>query len=216
MTGTTIKIKGTGSAVYFLKRNNKVIYVGQSKRVMSRLSAHANKKYDEITILWCATKNLLPFERRMIKKYDPKFNGHCENPDGTIRVRISPQCESLLASYISSAKLLFNGYNVSPVKVVNSMLVEKLRQEVKRFGKSDTNKSVCFRLDINSDEIDQIRIFSSHRSAKTYADKHRGKKIEWRDHPSEEGVEVSNHMIKGVSDCSYQIVPCEIDPVINK
>ena len=73
MKTATIKIEGSGSAVYLLKHKGEIIYVGQSKNVMKRFAGH-QIKYDEVEIIWTPTQSLLRREGEFIRKHHPRLN----------------------------------------------------------------------------------------------------------------------------------------------
>ncbi len=60
--------------VYFLLKDEEVIYVGQTKAGISRLSAHGDKDYDEIYVMYCDDSELDYLEDKYITKYKPKYN----------------------------------------------------------------------------------------------------------------------------------------------
>lgn len=60
--------------IYFLLKDGEVIYVGQTKAGISRLSAHGDKDYDEIYVMYCDDSELDCLEDKYITKYRPKYN----------------------------------------------------------------------------------------------------------------------------------------------
>jgi hypothetical protein len=62
------------SFIYFLLKNNEVVYVGQTKKGISRPFAHTNKDYDSIRIMYCKNDELDYFEDKYITKYKPIYN----------------------------------------------------------------------------------------------------------------------------------------------
>lgn len=71
---TSIKLIGEGSGVYVLTRNERAIYVGQSKKVLCRLSGHRSKQFDNISIIWCKKEELATLEKRLIEIFKPELN----------------------------------------------------------------------------------------------------------------------------------------------
>ena len=64
-------------AIYVLYQGAEVVYVGQSSNVFSRLATHkkeAKKDFDSFRILYCRHNRMTYWERRLIKKYEPKYN----------------------------------------------------------------------------------------------------------------------------------------------
>lgn len=63
--------------IYFLLRNNKVVYVGQSNNnVLNRISNHLkDKEFDEVYYKSFSVENVMDeYEKKFIMKYRPKFN----------------------------------------------------------------------------------------------------------------------------------------------
>ena len=64
-------------AIYVLYQGADVVYIGQSSNVFSRLATHkkeAKKDFDSFRILYCRHNRMTYWERRLIKKYEPKYN----------------------------------------------------------------------------------------------------------------------------------------------
>lgn len=65
--------------VYFLLKENEVVYVGQTTNGISRpLSHRRTKEFDDIAIVPCDRRELDRVEQTMIAKYDPPLN-KCPN-----------------------------------------------------------------------------------------------------------------------------------------
>lgn len=60
--------------IYFLIKNNIVVYVGQTTQGILRPFQHKDKDYDEIKIIACAKEMLDFLEDKYIEKYMPKYN----------------------------------------------------------------------------------------------------------------------------------------------
>lgn len=60
--------------VYFLIKNEVVVYVGQTKNGLIRPLSHKNKEYDTLKIINCKNNELNTIEDFFIKKYNPKYN----------------------------------------------------------------------------------------------------------------------------------------------
>jgi hypothetical protein len=77
----TIDITQHASAtcgIYFLRFEGRIVYVGQSRSVYSRLSMHKaekTKKFDRVTFFPCAMEKLNEFEGFFINLLEPKYNG---------------------------------------------------------------------------------------------------------------------------------------------
>lgn len=75
------------SFIYFLLKNNIVVYVGQTKRGLFRPFSHKDKDYDEMKIILCEEKILNDLEDKFIIKYKPKYNRTVNNSYSLINVR---------------------------------------------------------------------------------------------------------------------------------
>lgn len=60
--------------VYFLLKNNEVVYVGQTTVGISRPMAHYDKEFDHIKLKYCEIEELNELENKYIVKYNPKYN----------------------------------------------------------------------------------------------------------------------------------------------
>lgn len=60
--------------IYFLLKDNVVVYVGQTKQGLIRPLIHKDKDFDTIKIIYCSEKELDNFEDKYITKYKPKYN----------------------------------------------------------------------------------------------------------------------------------------------
>lgn len=62
------------SGVYVLYLKGIPVYVGASLSVLTRISHHQDKKFDELEIIWCCRTRRRSIERRLIKKHSPRYN----------------------------------------------------------------------------------------------------------------------------------------------
>lgn len=60
--------------IYFLLKENVVVYVGKTAHGITRPLSHKNKEYDTIKIIYCSKEELDFFEDKYITKYEPKYN----------------------------------------------------------------------------------------------------------------------------------------------
>lgn len=60
--------------VYFLLKDNEVVYVGQTQSGISRPISHKDKDYDCIKLKYCKDYDLNDIEGEFILKYRPKYN----------------------------------------------------------------------------------------------------------------------------------------------
>lgn len=72
------------TGVYFLIRDNSIVYIGQTKDLKKRLCGH-HVKHDKYRFIPCHKSLLNHYETRWLKKFRPienlMFYGH-HNPDG--------------------------------------------------------------------------------------------------------------------------------------
>lgn len=81
--------------VYFLVRDNKVIYVGQSLNVFQRIREHEHKNFDRYAYIPCDESMLDKLESLYIYFLMPPLNGHLRNGD-----KIAPlKLEAILGSH---------------------------------------------------------------------------------------------------------------------
>ena len=60
--------------IYFLVNNKKVVYVGQSTNILSRIVGHGDKIYKEIYYLICKQEELEILETHFIVSLNPEYN----------------------------------------------------------------------------------------------------------------------------------------------
>jgi excinuclease UvrABC nuclease subunit len=68
----------TISGLYFVMHKGKVVYIGQSVNVISRIFRQHDiitfKKHDKIRVIQCPPDRLLYYEVRWLKRFKPKYN----------------------------------------------------------------------------------------------------------------------------------------------
>jgi excinuclease UvrABC nuclease subunit len=85
-----------GAGVYALVRDGVVVYVGQSKRMLSRISAHKSNwgrrtpswlpascrgiLFDEVHVMPCRVEDLDRLEQRLINLWKPRYNVQLKAP----------------------------------------------------------------------------------------------------------------------------------------
>lgn len=94
--------------IYALVRDGVVVYVGQSKRMLSRISAHKSNwgrksmpawmpvslrgvLFDEVHVLPCRVEDLDQLERALINLYKPRYNIALKQPTPVEIARLMPQ-----------------------------------------------------------------------------------------------------------------------------
>ena len=71
------------TGVYFLLRENRVVYVGQTRNVLSRLASHKDKNWDGLFFLPAPLLYLTLIEAYYIHLLDPEYN-ELANGDGRL------------------------------------------------------------------------------------------------------------------------------------
>lgn len=61
--------------IYFLIKEDVVIYIGQSIHIEKRILSHRDKDFDEFRVIKCDESKLLHYEKRLIKLFKPTLNG---------------------------------------------------------------------------------------------------------------------------------------------
>lgn len=65
----------SNSCIYFLIKDNIVVYVGKTTNGKWRIKQHKNdKNYDKVYIIKCKSKELMKLEDDYMMKYKPKYN----------------------------------------------------------------------------------------------------------------------------------------------
>ena len=66
------------SGIYFIVRKNKIVYIGKSVNIFSRLNSEHKylsfHKYDYIRFIQCKKSLIDRYEKRWILKFKPEFN----------------------------------------------------------------------------------------------------------------------------------------------
>lgn len=66
------------SGIYFLYKDSKIVYIGQSIRLKRRVQNHLSigiKDFDDCSVEYLPEERLLEEERKLINFYSPKYNG---------------------------------------------------------------------------------------------------------------------------------------------
>lgn len=102
------------SGVYFLLKNNTVVYVGQSINTEKRILTHkySGKDFDSFRVIPCSHDLLLHYEHRWLKWFNPIYNRPTggarkgagrkpKEPTKVIRVPVSlvPKVEKLIKQH---------------------------------------------------------------------------------------------------------------------
>lgn len=72
----------TPPGIYFLCKDQEIVYIGQAQCVASRVLAHKTQKdYDSIFFIHCHINQLCPTEKALIRFFKPKLNYHMTQKD---------------------------------------------------------------------------------------------------------------------------------------
>ena len=97
--------------VYFLLKNKKIVYVGQTTNGLNRIKEHllnCNKDFDDFKILKCDESELNELENNYIIKYNPKYNKNLN----------SFNVKYLYITRKLKEKIGFNPYSVKLIKEI--------------------------------------------------------------------------------------------------
>lgn len=86
------------SYIYFLlDKNGVIVYVGQTKRLMRRISEHHRfKEFESYRAIECKASRLISYEKRWINRFNPKYNGTATiSKNGKALVRIMLLSETM-------------------------------------------------------------------------------------------------------------------------
>jgi hypothetical protein len=77
------------SGVYFLIQDDKVVYVGQSVNVYSRIAQHVDKQFDKYAFVPCDVDLLNKLESLYIHVLKPKLNGNLNAQEKSAPIRFN-------------------------------------------------------------------------------------------------------------------------------
>jgi len=61
--------------IYFLVHNKKVVYIGHTRNIVTRMAGHGDKTYDSVRFFECKSQSdALRYEKRWILVFKPIFN----------------------------------------------------------------------------------------------------------------------------------------------
>jgi len=70
----TIKLPRNRAGVYHLVSGDQVLYVGQSRNLLSRIGCHEWQRFDEVRFFYCHESKLHDLEEQHIKRLQPPLN----------------------------------------------------------------------------------------------------------------------------------------------
>jgi hypothetical protein len=94
------------AGIYFLLRDDQIVYVGRSTNIMVRLSNHrfeATKEFNRVFVVECPVANMDRMERMYIDKFKPIYNESCPPVEAGAPVW-SENIRALLGAAIHQAK----------------------------------------------------------------------------------------------------------------
>ncbi len=110
------------SCVYFLRQGSKVVYIGQTTNLNSRLKRHGDKVYDNVRHIECDRSKLSFYEKRLIRYFRPKLNKQLMN--------------KRLISFRMDTDLLVHPHKLTEVKLSGfTAYIEKLAAKDSKFIK---------------------------------------------------------------------------------
>lgn len=137
--------------VYFLLKNKKIVYVGQTTNGLNRIKQHlldCNKDFDDFKILKCDESELEELESNYIIKYNPIYNKHLNS----FKVKFN-YIERKLKQEIG-----FNPYSIKFLKEIIhfSPVKKELFKNEEIILKSDADKIVEFLVFRHENLINEI------------------------------------------------------------
>lgn len=104
--------------IYFLLKENEVVYVGQTTQGIIRPFAHKDKDFDEVKIIYCEPSELDITEDSYIQKYKPLYNKQNNYAVrwGLLRVRNCIRLKFYPDYTIPKLKKLMKQLNIQPLK----------------------------------------------------------------------------------------------------
>lgn len=75
------KLYEQSCGVYFLIKDDEIIYIGQSINIAHRIASHRDKDFDSMAFIGCLKTDLDVLESLYILAYRPKLNGSLGNSD---------------------------------------------------------------------------------------------------------------------------------------
>jgi hypothetical protein len=97
--------------IYFLLKNKKIVYVGQTTNGLNRIKEHlldCNKEFDDFKIIKCNESELKELENNYIIKFNPEYNKNLNS----FNVKSQYVIRKL------NEKLNFNPYSVKGIKEI--------------------------------------------------------------------------------------------------
>lgn len=70
------KLRKKITGIYFLIKDNTIVYIGQSSDTHKRVISHSyNKSFDSFRVIECRSESLSHYEKRLINYFRPPLNG---------------------------------------------------------------------------------------------------------------------------------------------
>lgn len=96
-----------GPGVYFLIKNNEIIYIGSSKSPINRIYQHSDKHFDFYYIKECCLEDLKNLESNMIFDHSPKLNKSIPSKDNK-KIRFIGTIKGDIENYVIETKVIAN------------------------------------------------------------------------------------------------------------
>ena len=114
--------------IYFLIKNNVVVYVGQTKKQgIKRPLSHNDKDYDKIKIIYYETDKIDYMEDYFIKKYKPKYNKVISYSQNYSLLRARNTLRKLINNNnitIITVKKYIKKYNIETFEIGEKMFID--------------------------------------------------------------------------------------------
>lgn len=114
--------------IYFLLKNNVVVYVGQTKKQgIKRPLSHNDKDYDKIKIIYYETDKIDYMEDYFIKKYKPKYNKVISYSQNYSLLRARNTLRKLINNdniTIATVKKYIKKYNIKTFKIGEKIYID--------------------------------------------------------------------------------------------
>ena len=123
------------SAIYFLKYNDEVVYVGQSKDIKNRIKSHIFEKeklFSDFSFLECSHELLNETETAYIFKHDPIFN---KKDSLTRGIETDKFCELHVVEYTTVEDFGYVSMNkINGITIATNIKTLMLQNEITAIG----------------------------------------------------------------------------------
>ena len=109
--------------VYFLKQDDNIVYVGQSRDMEKRIGQHKNKTFNDVSFLECEPNVLYEMESNYIIQHQPMYNKY-----GLIKRTIAQKTLAVTASktFHTEVSKFCKGHNISVSSFMKKAIKESM------------------------------------------------------------------------------------------